>query len=714
VSDIERPSNEIERRPRHVVVSPEESGYQYIVDPDPESDEGFYDDETGVDWTRLKELLRRHQVSVVCVALIVVTLVWKTVFISHFYFQQDDFSVLDAGLHSKLSWAFLTHDDEGHLFPGVYAIAWVLARIALYNWTAATAVTVAMIAASSLAAWRLLRTLLGNRPAIVIPLALYLCSPLAFPVYAWWVTAIEALPLQIALFMSLDAHLRYTWTSKFRYAVAAGAWLVFGLVFFEKSALIPLLLFAVTAGFLTQRPLLRSIWLTLTRLWRAWVLYLVILAGYAAVFVLSMRAAKVRSTPATAGQAATFASDLLRQTFLPGMLGGPWRWFPIVTTLPGGAASPAPATAVTAPSSALALVALLIVAAIIVASIMTRRKAWRAWAILAGWIALDDVLPVVLGRLSYANAYEILGYDARYVTDTTAVAAIAIALAFWPVAAPEHKTAGASHRRRVFFAGPWKAIALGLVGVFVVGSVWSVQQFTQTANGSYVRSYLTTAQAALAQVPAGTAIFGAGQVSPGVMTGLFGTSAAAADVIEPLSHRGAQLTWLTRPYGTIDNLMAFSQDTGQLYPATIVPLYSSTSEPLTGTQICNSPASGRFTYRFASPTSILTLALQIGYTASPALAGRTMTVTYGHLVRQVRIEGDIHTAWVPVSGSATDVVIQVGRAPRPARPPAARKGRKPVTSAASYNFCVAPTLTAGDIGAATTGRAYPALPATSG
>ena len=62
----------------------------------------------------------------------------------------------------SLSWGFLTHVDFGHFFPAVYLIAWVLARVALYNWLAGLLIVLALHAAAGLAAWRLLRTLLGQ------------------------------------------------------------------------------------------------------------------------------------------------------------------------------------------------------------------------------------------------------------------------------------------------------------------------------------------------------------------------------------------------------------------------------------------------------------------------------------------------------------------------------------------------------------------------
>src|SRR5258708_25735541 len=104
--------------------------------------------------------------------------------------------------------------------------------------------------------------MLGNRPAILLRWGFALPTPLSFPNSTWWLLPAEAIPLQIALFMSLNAHLHYVWTRRIRHAVVAAAWLLFGLAFFEKSAVIPPLLFAVTAAFIIKRKgLLSASWI---------------------------------------------------------------------------------------------------------------------------------------------------------------------------------------------------------------------------------------------------------------------------------------------------------------------------------------------------------------------------------------------------------------------------------------------------------------------
>ena len=139
-----------------------------------------------IDWPEFATWARNRGVVMFGLALIAAQLIWKSIFISNYFFWQDDFHFLELGLGHSFSWSYLTFVGAGHLFPGVYAIVWVVARIALYNWAFASAITVIMLAAAGLAALRLLRTLFGDRPAILVLLLIYLLCPLTMLDLRWW------------------------------------------------------------------------------------------------------------------------------------------------------------------------------------------------------------------------------------------------------------------------------------------------------------------------------------------------------------------------------------------------------------------------------------------------------------------------------------------------------------------------------------------------
>jgi len=657
VGEIERSSSGLERVPRHAVGPREDGGGDRYLPQRASYSGGPYaepadraekkvDEETSADWSQQLAALRRHQVTLASLALIVATLIWKASFVFHYFFQQDDFEVLDVARKSGLNWSFLTHVDAGHFFPGVYALAWVLARVGLYNWAAAAGVVLLMTAAASLAAWRLLRTMLGNRPAILIPLAVYLLSPLALPNYSWWLTAAEAIPLQIALFMALTAHLHYGWTGKIRHAFAAAAWILFGLIFFEKSVLIPPLIFAITAAFLIRRKgLLAAIWVAATRLWKAWLLYFGVTAAYAVVFFVSLRTSNSQpKAPASAHVVGTFAWNLIFRTFVPDTFGGPWHWMHV----------PGTASAYSWPPVALAWLALIGAVAVMVASSLTRRRAWRGWAVLVAWIALADVLPIAISRLASPGWAVLLGSSPRYVADAAAVLAIVVGLIFWPIADPVGEVES-STSRRVFFGVQWQRAGIAIVTVLAIGAAWSVNRYS-TEVTTITRSYIANAKQALAEAPADTVIVD--QKVPGnVMISGFEHAGYTSIVLGPLSHRGSQVSWTLQPSGNLGPVMIFGPD-GRLYKAGIGGVTSASKSVF---QRCLTTKSSQLNVSLPPISSFLAAfvqVLRVDYLADPSYAGTSVTVTYGSHVQQLTVGAGAHNAYFPVTGAAPNITFQ--------------------------------------------------------
>jgi hypothetical protein len=607
------------------------------------------DEEPGADLAKFVALISRNRVTIACAVVILVSVLWKIAFVSQYYFRQDDFEIMDLAVKSHLTWSYLTQGYVGHFFPGVFAVAWVLARVALYNWAAAAGVIVVLIAAASLAAWRLLRTLFGNRIEIVIPLALYLLAPIGFENYSLWNAGIESLPMQLAIFTSLEAHVRYVRTSRYRYAVTAAAWLVLGLVFDEKAAVIPLVLFAVTAGFLTRkRGILAAVVAAVRDWWRGWLLYLGLLVAYVVILVIGLHHSTIKpGVPTSIGAIGTFSWALLRLTVLPGMLGGPWRWF----------ASSDYGLAYSWPPSALVVISAIVVLGFIGATIVTRRRSWRAWAILAGWIVLADMLPVILGRLQVAGLPGVpglFGMESRYVSDSAAILAIAAGLAWLPVTGSASAAADVPGPRRRYFSGRWTLVALALTVVFVVGSVWSVQKFSAVtgSDGGAGRPYIANARLALAQTPPGTVIVNS-QLPDNLMISWFLTYADTKSVLGPMSGRGGQVTWTGSPSGYYSNLKIFGTD-GRLYPASLV---GSATRPLPTKQSCSSQRHSQLVLTFPAPTQFGSPYMAIAYLAAPSAAGQSVTVTYGSTSQSMAIRPGVNADYFPVSGSARSVVI---------------------------------------------------------
>ena len=399
----------------------------------------YVENDADVEWADLRPVaawVREHRVLLGAALLIVAQLIWKAQFLGHLYFRQDDFHDLDLAVGHSFNWGYLTYIGSGHLIIGLRVIAWALVRASStpYNWAAASAVSLAFVAAAAAAAYRLLRDLFGDRPVILVLLAIYLLTPLTLPDLGIWSSAMESVPLQLATFLAISAHLRYVRSGGIGHLAAAGFWIVFGMAFFEKGLVLPALLFAITAAYLTDRRNLAAGALrALLRYWRAWAAYLGLAAVYLVILLDSLRtSASQPGVPLSVRGVVTFSSELLRDTFLPGAIGGPWKWFPVS----GNSFSFA------APSSGLVVLSVAVAVAVIAASIALRPQAWRAWAILAGWLVIADMLPVVIGRLDLIGA-SVLGLETRYVADATPVLIVCLGLAFLPLAEGRGARSGA-------------------------------------------------------------------------------------------------------------------------------------------------------------------------------------------------------------------------------------------------------------------------------
>jgi hypothetical protein len=600
-------------------------------------------------------------VTIVAVGLIVAELAWKAAILRHFYFWQDDFVFFDRALHSGFSWQYLMKVEGGHLDPGPFACSWLLARISLYNWTLVSAVILAILAATGLAMLRLLRTLFGNRPAILIPLVVYLFSPLTIPAAVWWSSAIETLPLQLAACLALDAHVRYVRGRRARHLVASIIWLVAGLAFFEKAMVLPLLLFAVTAAFLTEGglpgarwPALRSALVT----WRrAWLGYASVLVLYAGVFAVQVT--RPGATPGRRGaphEVPGLVTGLIKTTFVPGALGGPWRWFP------------SGVQAFATPPAVLAWLAVLVAATIVGVSIARRRAAWRAWAILAGWLVLADLVPVIVGRsvLVDPRFRVFLPLDTHYVADAVPILAICLGLAFCPLAdQPDHGLVpqAAGVRGTGWRGTGWRGagerasgpLAVGLaLGVFLLGSAWSGQSYLRSTTTGPGRAYLANARRAVRSVPRGTPVvdqFAGSALMSALVLGPYGYDSEVVGSLAP-----GRIRWTRQPDSTIAGLRVLD-GAGALRPAAVVGVVSKLIPDRGGCW----PVHGQDIYvpltglaDSAQDSAQHQATIRMSYVSS---TDQRVVVSFGGRRAAVTLRRGLDTAYLPAAGSGRSVLI---------------------------------------------------------
>jgi hypothetical protein len=582
------------------------------------------------------EWLRVHAVTVAAVALILIQLWLKGAMLGGGYFRQDDYQFLDRGLASGFGWSYVMWVEAGHLLPLGMTISWLQVRIGLYDWPVAVGVVLLLLAVASFAMLRMLRTLFGNRPAILIPLGIFLFSPLSLAGAGWWSVAIEVLPLEVAIFMAVDSHVRYLRSGRLRDAGFAAFWLAAGMAASDKGAVVPLLLLALTAGFFVARPL------GVRRYWRAWALYGAVLASYAAIFFTQLSSSAVKpGNPGSIGHVISLSATMLGSDLAPGALGGPWHWVTGSEFEQAG------------PPAALQQLSWAVCLIIVIVTCVWRVRAWRAWAILAGWIAIADIVPVVIGRL---GGYQggLLGAQIRYLTEATGVLALCAGLAFLPLAGEQNAyrfQLGALRR-------PLTIATAALLGLAAIGSIWSLEslQSVSNANTAAVRSYIATAQAAVTEAPPGTVIANMPVPAQIMDAGLFWNHALVSQVIGPMAAPSQRFTWTRAPHGVYANPMIFDYQ-GELRPMTVAGQFSWPAP-----RVRTGPYAGSSCWGVTSaPRSVPLLGslFPYGWTIRVAYTGpgNVLAVKFGGNWNTVTLAAGTHIAYIPVVGGGNAVTL---------------------------------------------------------
>ena len=634
------------------------------------------------------EWLRNNGVTVAALTLIATQLFWMAVLLTHSYYRQDDYFYLDRSLAHGLTWSYLMWVDGGHMLPLGFAIAWAMARISLYNWPLACLYILALLAAACLALLRMLRTLFGNRPAILIPLALYVFSPLALGAVTWWAQALEFLPLELAIFMAVDAHVRYLRGGRFRSALAAAGWLLLGMAAADRGAVVPLLLFALTSAFFVEGRWAVAAVRAVRRYWRAWVLYGSLLAGYGVVFAIQLHKSGDPTVSPGVASLANLASTLVGTTMVPGLLGGPWRWSFDSTTAN--------------PPVALQQLSWVIAALVLIVSCLYRRRAWRAWAILFAWLVVADIVPVAIGRLRFLPA-GLLGLQARYATDMTAVLALCLGLAFLPLAGEPSVSRfrlpvdTPVETRRTITRSVRAAIVV-VLAIFLAGSFWSLQSLEGITHTEAARSYIATARAAIAQAPQGTVILDTPTPSMIMNSIFFPAVGSTSHVIGAMARDdpARHLSWITSPHGVVPGHLMIFDGKGQLRPAVIGG--TSSGPPLFG-QHCWSVTTGGSSVPLQASLFPWPWTVRLDY-AGPAAV---LALRFGGKWTEVTLPAGAHAVYVPLAGKGKALTVRlVGTPP-------AVLGAAPPLAGVTPAMCLT-GVTVGTWQPAPHGPAFPAAP----
>lgn len=420
-------------------------------------------------------------VAAVAAALIGLQLIVRAVLAFGGYFYWDDLILVGrAGTQPLLSSANLFTDHDGHVMPAAFLLGGAITRLAPLVWAGPAVSLIVLQLIASLALLRTLHVILGWRPVLLVPLIFALFTPLGVPGFAWWAAALNCLPMLAALAWACGDAIMLVRTGQQRYAVTGTLAYLFGLLFFEKSAVIPFVAFGVAVLLCHVRGdggALRMVWHRGLRLWAS---MLALTAVWIVLYVLVVDQRRWSWDLA-------MTWDLLWRSvthgIVPGLVGGPWVW---------QRWAPASPWAVP-PVSAMVLGWLALLTALAV-SMLRKQRIGVLWLAAVGYVIACQV-PIYLMRSSAFTALE-LAQTLRYLPDLVVVLALLAAVGFCAPNRSDAHWLNASARRT--------AIVAGLSTVFVASSLLSTRTFLASWQDNPTKAYLQNAVRGLADARAGS------------------------------------------------------------------------------------------------------------------------------------------------------------------------------------------------------------------
>lgn len=497
---------------------------------------------TGISPATGPQLSARH-VLTAALALIALQIAVRSWVAAGGFFYWDDLILISrSGMSPLLSLDFLLYDHDGHLMPGAFLLAGITTKIAPLSWALPALTLVALQLLASLALLRLLKLIMGWRPALLIPLTFYLFSPLTLPSFAWWANGLNQLPFQIALAWVAGDAILLQRTGRTRHAVTGTLVFAGSLLFFEKAALVPFVAFAVVWLLARVAKDPRPLRSTATAGAKLWLPSLAVLIAWAAVYLTRVDS---RLTLDHLDMIPRLLHHGTSMGLVPTLIGGPWSWdrWP-----------PSPPWAT--PSTLLIVLAWLALIAVVAGSLLRRRNIAWVWPAFAVY-TLGSQLAMALTRSSDDTAYEI-AQTLRYVADGAVVFAIALAIT---LTAP---------RRESPLPPLQPAVAGGLGVLFVASSLWSTATFMERWRDNPTVAYFDNAQRALADNQDTPLL--SQPVSIWVLLPVASPYNETRNVFGPLADRPDFGDWT-------DELQMLDDD-GDLVPAHVVPVRTMLDGPV--------------------------------------------------------------------------------------------------------------------------------------
>jgi hypothetical protein len=411
--------------------------------------------------------------------LVVIQLVLRTWVAARGNFYWDDLILTGrSGSLPLLSTDFLLYDHDGHFMPAAFVVAKLVTTVAPLQWIGPVISLAVLQALASLSVLRLLRLVMGERLALLGPLAFYLFSPLTLPSFAWWAAALNDLPMQIGLAWVAGDAIQLFRTGNRRYALTGVLVFATALAFFEKAVVVPWFAFCVVALVLHtqgQRAVIRTVARRGAPLWRgalyvtgAWILlYTSVVTSHAAQY--------------SVGQALTLTWRGFTFGFVPSLLGGPWSWNQVQSSIPWAD-----------PPNVLVALSVLALVGTVVLTLRIKAHVGGVWLLVAGYVG-GCMVVMVLARSGPYTA-PALGQSLRYVADSAVVVAVGAALI---LCAPD-RSPTTPVQRPVRWVRARAVAGMGLAVAILVSSLVSTLTFTRAWSHTPTAAYLATAEASIA------------------------------------------------------------------------------------------------------------------------------------------------------------------------------------------------------------------------
>ncbi|MEV6305698.1 hypothetical protein AB0M02_40215 [Actinoplanes sp. NPDC051861] len=430
-------------------------------------------------------------ITTVAAVLIAASVAARAAIAQRGYLSYDDFPMLSLAEANALVPNYLFGLFNNHLMPAGHAVNWLTLRFGGFDYAPFLGLLMAGQAAVSIALYRLLRLMLQPTWMLLVPLAVFLFSPLTLEASSWWAVGINMLPMQLAMVLAVGAQVKYIRTRRRKHLVTLALSVLLGLIFFEKALLTVALVFLMTLCLYAPGGPVRAVITTIRRWWPSWVtltlISLLFLAGYLSRSTSSLR------RPASVNEVVEFVAQMFTHTLIPGLLGGPWSWFP------AGDGAP-----ITAPAQPMRFAAIGVVLAFVAFTIWLRgAAAARAWLLV---LLYTGLVAGLLGATRMGSVYSaVAGAVPRYIADVMVVAAIAIGAALCGLRREGVEEEKRAPRRLPAFTARFAQPALlGTLAVLLASATVSGLRFGDEWSLKAGRDYLANARADLVTMPAGT------------------------------------------------------------------------------------------------------------------------------------------------------------------------------------------------------------------